>query len=201
MASIAAEHQFFWETLWNLPENAELKRTRNDPYVLLPGDRVFVPELRSKELPCATDKRHTFVRKGVWERLRIVFTDEDDRPVANQPYVLEIDRRWRFEGETDGGGAIEQPIPPNAWQGRLVVGTGEDQREYFVNLGRVDPSEEISGAQARLLNLGYYDGPVDGCLNAQTTSALLLFQDKYQLTPSGENDGPTQAKLKELFGC
>lgn len=201
MASIAVECRFFWETLWNLPENAELKRIRKDPYVLLPGDRVFIPDLRIQELPCSTDERHTFRKKGVPERLRIVLTDEDDRPIPNKPYVLEVDGQLRLEGVTNGSGAIEAAIPPNAWKGRLVVGKGKKQREYFINLGRIDPVEKISGAQGRLLNLGYYDGVVDGELNAQTRTALLLFQNKYQLLPSGENDSATQAKMKEVFGC
>ena len=72
MASIAVEHNFLWETLWNLPENAALKDSRQDPYVLLPGDQVFIPELRPKEVPRATDN---FTRKGVRECLRIVITD------------------------------------------------------------------------------------------------------------------------------
>ena len=201
MASIAVEHNFLWETLWNLAENAALKESRQDPYVLLPGDQVFIPDLRLKEVPRATDAKHTFTKRGVRERLRIVITDEHDQPIAGQRYVLEVDRHLRFEGETKGDGSIEQPIPPNAWKGRLSVGEGDEQREYFVSLGRIDPVEEVSGAQGRLLNLGYYDGPVDGRSNAQLTSALLFFQDKYRLAPSGENDDATQAKLKELFGC
>jgi N-acetylmuramoyl-L-alanine amidase len=201
MASIAVEHRFFWETLWNLPENAELQRCRQDPYVLLPGDEVSIPELRLKDVACATDQKHVFKRKGLRERLRIVITDEHDEPVAAQPYVLEVDQHLRFEGKTRGDGSIEHAIPPNAWKGRLSVGEGEDRREYFVSLGRIDPVNETSGAQGRLLNLGYYDGPVDGRSNAQLTTALLFFQDKYQLPPSGENDDATQAKLKELFGC
>lgn len=42
------------------------------------------------------------------------------------------------------------------------MGEGDEQRKYFVSLGRIDPVEEVSGAQGRLLNLGYYDGPVNG---------------------------------------
>jgi peptidoglycan hydrolase-like protein with peptidoglycan-binding domain len=47
--------------------------------------------------------------------------------------------------------------------------------------------------------LGYYEGVVDGKRGPLTTTALLLFQQKYNLPPTGRNDEATQAKLKELF--
>ena len=199
MASIAANHGFLLDTLWNLPENADLKKNRNDPYVLYPGDKVFIPDLRIKQQDCATEQRHEFVKKGVQEQVRIVLKDEDDAPLANQPYVLEIDK-LTFKGQTDGSGAVQQPIPPNAQTGHLVVGEGDDQREFYISLGNIDPVDKISGVQGRLLNLGYYDGQVNGQLDGQTRTALLLFQEKYDLSPTGENDTDTQNKLKELFG-
>lgn len=65
VASIAFEHGFFWETVWNDPGNAELRRCRRTPFVLLPGDRVAIPQLRLKYESRPTDQRHQFVRKGV----------------------------------------------------------------------------------------------------------------------------------------
>jgi hypothetical protein len=199
MASIAAKHRFEWETLWNLPENADLKNARNDPYVLYPGDKVFIPDIRVKEIPCQTDQRRYFVKRNTGEQLRIVLTDEDDKPIAGESYVLEIDGETRLEGETDSSGAIQEIIPPDAVKGRLLVGDGDAQREYFIGLGRIDPVEKLSGAQGRLLNLGYYEGVIDGIRGPLTTTALLRFQEKYNLPPTGKNDEDTQAKLKELF--
>jgi hypothetical protein len=199
MASIASKHRFEWETLWDLPENADLKNARKDPHVLHPGDEVFIPDLRVQEIPCQTDMRHHFVLKNNREQLRIVLTDEDDKPIAGESYVLEIDDETRLEGQTDSSGTIKETIPPDAVKGRLLVGDGDAQREYFIGLGHIDPVEKLSGAQGRLLNLGYYDGVVDGIPGPLTTTALLLFQEKYNLPPTGENDKATQAKLKELF--
>jgi hypothetical protein len=64
VASIAFEHGLLWETVWNDPGNAEVKRCRKTPFVLLPGDRLVVPELRLKQEARPTGRRHLFVRKG-----------------------------------------------------------------------------------------------------------------------------------------
>lgn len=206
MASIAKEQGFFWQDLWDLPENLELKVLRKDPYVLFPGDQVFIPELRAAEWPRVTDKMHKFVLKGTKERLRIVFTDDNDEPMVNLPYTLEVETvnggdKMKFKGKTNSAGAIEQPIPPNAWKGYAGVGEGENRREFWIGLGKIDPATEISGIQGRLMDLGFFTGPVDGELGPHTTTALLLFQEKYRLSPSGKNDDATQAQLEKLFGC
>jgi N-acetylmuramoyl-L-alanine amidase len=200
LASIAVEHGFLWETLWDLSENAALKRVRRDPYLLLPGDHIFIPEIRVKEEARVTEARYTFVAKGVPERLRIRLTDEDDRALPNRLYTLHVDART-FHGRTDMDGKLEHPIPPNAIRGHLTVEDGKERREYALSLGYVDPIDEVSGVQTRLLNLGFYDGDVDGELDAHTRTALLLFQDRYGLAPTGECDKETRDKIKELFGC
>ena len=54
--SIAEAAGLFWETLWNHPDNADLKRERGSPHLLRPGDRLTVPELTKKSESCATEE-------------------------------------------------------------------------------------------------------------------------------------------------
>jgi hypothetical protein len=63
--SIAYEHGFFWETLWNDAGNAELKQKRKSPNILVEGDVVHIPDLTPKEESGATEKRHQFKLKAV----------------------------------------------------------------------------------------------------------------------------------------
>jgi N-acetylmuramoyl-L-alanine amidase len=197
--SIAQEFGFFWQTLWNHGNNADLKRKRQDPNVLFEGDVVYVPDKTMKEESGATEQRHRFKRKGVPSEINIVLKDEKDRARANLPYTLDIDGQL-FSGQTDSHGRIHHPIPPNSKGGKLIVGTAENKEEYELQLGYVDPVSEISGIQARLNNLGFDCGVIDGKLGPQTKDAIRDFQANYKLTVTGEPDAATQQKLKEQHG-
>lgn len=76
IGSIAHEHGFFWETIWNDPKNAELRSKRKDPNILKEGDVVHIPDKTLKEHPGATEKRHTFVLKGAPAKLRFRIMEE-----------------------------------------------------------------------------------------------------------------------------
>lgn len=85
--SIAFENGFYWETLWNLPENAQLKNERKDPNILKVDDVVHIPDLRLKELSKPTDQVHKFKIKGLVKlRLRILEEPKPkDPPPATAP--------------------------------------------------------------------------------------------------------------------
>ncbi len=196
--SIAFEKGFFWETIWNLPENADLKRIRKNPNALLSGDKVFLPEKQEKEIPCATEKKHRFRQKGVPSMLNIILEDQKDQPLANISYVLEIDGQT-YTGHTDKEGRLRQTIPPNAQKGMLYIGENRE-RQYPLELGHIDPITEVSGIQGRLNNLGFECGPINGLLNDETRAAIRQFQLKYGLEESGEPDQNTRDKIKEVYG-
>lgn len=200
VASIAAKKGYEWERVWKDGGNAELRESRKDPFVLLPGDEVATPEPKEKSEECPTDRKHNFVLNTGPVRFRVVLIDGEDKPFSGQPYELKIDEVG-FKGKTDGSGGVEHEISPSAKEGHLVVGTGAKKREYYLQLGHLDPLDTVSGAQGRLFDLGYYDGAVNGKMDGHTRSALLAFQDKYKVPATGENDKATQDKLKERFGC
>jgi hypothetical protein len=197
LLSIAEEHGFFWETLWDHPKNAELKKKRKDPAILFPGDEVFVPDKRLKELNEPTNQVHKYRLKNVPAKFHVRLLDDDGKPRANLEYVLEIEGK-EFKGKTDSEGAIKISVPPGAKTGRLVL-VSEDE-EYELALGSLDPIEEITGVQARLRGLGYYDETVDGELTPETEEAVREFQEDYKLEITGKIDDSLRNKLKSVYG-
>lgn len=195
--SIAFSHGHFWQTIWNDIQNLQLRNARKNPNIMLPGDKVFVPEIQIKHESCVTGRRHKFVRRGVPSKLSILLKDEKGQPRADLEYVLVIDGMI-FNGRTDGTGRIQHPIPPNAQWGKLSIGT--EGEEYPLKLGYMDPISEISGVQARLSNLGYTCGQPSDKLNEETRQALRDFQDKHQLKQTGEPDQTTCDKLIQEHG-
>jgi hypothetical protein len=204
LASIADAHGFIWETLWELPENAELREARRDPYVLLPGDRVTIPPLRPTRHDCHTAARHTFRVRSRPEKLRVQLTAEGKGPRRDLPYTLEVAGRT-ITGVTDAQGRLEAWVPTGAREARLIIGDpalrerDPDNRwhnaeAYIVEIGELRPVDSFQGAADRLAALGFMDPGDD------LGATLVAFQTFHKLAPTGELDDNTQAKLFELYG-
>ncbi len=196
--SIAFEHGLFWKTVWDHPDNQELKEIRKDPNVLLPGDRVIVPPLRNKEEPSQTEQRHRFRLKGVPERLRVVFKIEN-KPRENECYRLIVDNGQVQEGTLDADGLLDVAIPPNAKKVHVIVGEGIQEREHIFKIGHVDPISELSGVQGRLGNLGY-PREWGTASDEEFRSTLLSFQQDHGLEATGELDDATRDALRQAHG-
>jgi Putative peptidoglycan binding domain len=198
ISSIAKDHGYFWETIWNDPANSELKETRVDPNVLLPGDRVTLPEKATKQDVGATEERHRFVRRGepAFMRVRIL---KGGQPRSNEPYTLEVGAT-QTSGVLDVEGTADIPIQGNASVGVLTVGEADDQTKHRFFLGEVNPITEVSGIQGRLANLSFDCGPIDGVLGPKTRSAIKAFQRLNKLKVNGQPDTETRNALEKQFG-
>ncbi|MBN1766859.1 MAG: LysM peptidoglycan-binding domain-containing protein [Sedimentisphaerales bacterium] len=192
ITSIADKYGLFWETVWNHAENAELKQQRQDPNILQPGDVIHIPDKEVKEEDCATEQKHRFRKKGIPAKLKVRIM-ADNEPLPDKPYSLYIDDRLVCEGTTDGDGFIEASIPPNAREGEIRVGEGDNRLIFPVSLGTVNPIDTDEGVAGRLHDLGY---PADEDIQA----AIQGFQQDNDLEPTGEMNDETRDKLREVFG-
>lgn len=195
--SIAAERDVPWESIWNHPENGELKQKRKLPNVLFPGDILFVPDLQTKQEGGDSEQKHTFRKKHPKTvlRLRLIY---DGEPLKDTKYRLVIDGRL-FRGKTDTEGKLEKVINATAKKGTLTVQGNSSKHKLL--FGFLDPVETTSGLQARLNNLGYHAGKVDGDWGGQTRAGMHAFQSqKDELAKSSKPNDQTRNLLTKEHG-
>lgn len=197
MASIAVESGHFWEKLWNLAENKELKDIRKDANALLPDDLVEVPEIEPGEDTRSTEKRHRFRRKGVPSLIKLQVLKLGE-PVADKPFKLDVDGHL-IQGDTDSEGRIEEVIPPDAKHAKLVIDSDGEDICYDLELGGMDPIDTTTGVKARLKNLGFDPGRIDMEDRPEYRAALSAFQERFELEKTVEPDQATRDKLSELM--
>lgn len=194
--SIAFKNGFFPETLWHLPENADLAAARKDRNVLLPGDLVYVPKPRLATYAGSTDHRYRFRRKGVPAKFRLQVLD-DAIPLAGASYVFTY-KGFRKDGTLDGSGHFEEFIPPDLAEASLLVKSETNTLRYRLRFGFLYPIESMIGVKQRLANLGYYRDRIDGEPALGLAAAIADFQRDYQMTETGELSPDTVAKLLEV---
>lgn len=193
LSSIALEHGIYdWKRLYDAPENKDLRRRRPNPNVLYPGDKVSIPDLPQRKETCATGSSHRFVARRAKHVLRMVVTDHRGAPAKNEPFKVHIESPpISKSGVTTDEGLIEVAVPPSVRKALVeILGTVLE-----IQPGMLDPVSHVRGIQARLNNLGFDAGNVDGVIGRKTRRAIHRFQLAHGLQPSGEIDDKTRREL------
>lgn len=205
LISIAHAHGFVsWQKIWDHPDNADLRASRSDPMVLNPGDQVVIPEREPKFVDCQTAATYTFQIRKLTSAFTARLVDECDEPYAGCEYELKVGDKT-FSGTVPWDGVVSHEVLPTDQAGVLKLWPNKDDPNdvlsWEVEIGHLDPVDTISGLQARLNNLGYKAGPVDGQLNDRTKAALRDFQIRIGYdNPTGEPDDRTREALVEAQG-
>lgn len=199
--------------IYDHPKNADFKKRRPDPDILHPGDRIFIPPLTDREETRSSDALHRFVKKTPTKTLRIRVQDADGTALEGVDYTLILEAtgngpnvkgsdRLSLKGQTKDGGLIEREVPVNISKGTLQVG----EVTWNLAIGDLNPHQKTpdlgtSGIQARLRNLGFDPGLIDGKMGPHTEAAILAFQRKHPpLTADGICGPKTTARLVEEHG-
>jgi N-acetylmuramoyl-L-alanine amidase len=204
LAKIAAEHGVRdWSAIWLHPENKELRDRRQNPHVLYPGDRLYVPVHERRTEDAATEQRHRFKVQGKPLKLRLKLKDLSFAPMQDTECALFIDGE-KHDLVSDGSGFVELTIPATTSTAKLVVPGAERTIEVPLLVGNLDPVDTVSGQKARLNNLGYFAGTMADDDEPLFKSAVEEFQLE-QMGGGAAVDGKcgpkTQAKLKQVHGC
>jgi len=221
LSEIARKHGFARaEDLYQHADNKPLRDKNKDPNVLCPGDKVVIPDKKSRQENVETDQKHRFGVKNTTKVLKLKLHDHrSDTRFADRSYTLTVHHAGGscdYQGTLDGEGVLEQEIHLAAREGLLKIQLNEDggaaseqhpdqtpnprELELKLMIDHLDPAEEVSGQQARLVNLGFDCGPIDGVMGPRTGSALSAFQYRHGLTVSGSADANTCDALRKYHG-
>jgi hypothetical protein len=203
MARIAHRYGFrSISPIWEHPANSALRKLRPNPFVLVQGDSIFIPEKEMAEFTCHTNQRHVFRVPELTQILEQVILDENNQPVADRPYQLVVSGRT-IQGRTEADGSLRCDIPLEAKTAQLKVwfveGNDQSCQLWELQLGHLEPVETVYGWKSHLANLGYDCGPLDETRNEQTVKALRQFQADNHLAQTGEADSATLSQLRKLF--
>ncbi len=193
-----------WTSIWNDPANKSLKDRRSNPNVLHPGDVLIIPDKETKQLPGGTEQRHRFACRlpKLTEHLRVQIEDRDGKAMANKDYAITLDTGDELTGTTDGDGYLEEQMPIESSTAALTI----DGCEWQLDINELNPVDEetsdanISGAQARLSNLGY-PCPENGQLDDATQHAIKAYQADIGLSETGQLDEATRSSLRRNHGA
>jgi N-acetylmuramoyl-L-alanine amidase len=203
LSKIAARYGFRnFRTIYEHPANADLRSKRPNPNLLFPGDSIFIPDKTSKEEAVPDARLHRFQMTSSRRFLRLVIQGLDGKAMASTEYDLEIEGNLQHD-VTGPDGLIECWIPAEARNGSLTI------RGYSwpLSIGDLNPLDKtadqgVSGIQARLKNLGYDPGPIDGISGPLTEAAIREFQaDNPPLAVDGVCGPKTRAILVQVYGC
>ena len=180
LSSIARLNGFHsFHPIWDHPNNAALKRTR-DPHVLLPGDKLFIPDLIPKTERRPTGSRHIFAAKTTRIFLRLRVLDVNGKPLKSIPCDAFVSAGVQVSDSvpTDAKGILDDPKPldPTVRTGQVLAHVPpapplppkkgdpppppgrETLLKFDLRIGDLNPAFKLSGQQARLNNMGYFAG-------------------------------------------
>ena len=206
LASIAAQSGFRDPAkIFNDAGNEELRKQRPNWNVLDEGDTVFVPDPQPRVQQGATDASHRFELRKPKVKLVLKLLSDRDEVLAGAKCQLVIDGEAQSL-TSDGGGFIRVPIDPELMSAELYVWADDAGAEipsdaFLLELGGLPPTDSDSGVQARLVNLGFFCGEVDGEVGKRTQYAIKAFQLKKNLDITGDLDDQVRSQLEQAHGC
>jgi hypothetical protein len=195
-----------WHTIYDHPSNETFRRDRPNPETLLPGDKIYIPDRQIRHESGVTERRHRFEVRLPEAWIRLVLKDALGRALSNLSYTLRVGSKTQH-GTTDAEGALRGTVPIHIEHGTLTLDSL--QRTWRLKIGHLDPVQNktagdpiVSGIQARLNNLGYWCGKVDGLLGPKTRTALQRFQRAALRRPQadGSPDAQTCTTLEACHG-
>lgn len=194
------------ETIYNHADNAEFRKIRKDPNVIFPGDKINIPDKEDRTGSGSTNSTHIFrVKKPIIETFRVRIQNRSGKPWVGKRVSLVVGGE-SFDAPIGSDGVVSVDLPiGDETGGELKVfmdpASEEPTHIYEVQLGHLDPVQELSGVQARCNLLGFDCGVADGIMGSKTRAGVKEFQADNGLDVDGVPGPMTKGKLEAVYGC
>jgi len=142
------------------------------------------------------------IEMSAGELLVIQLVGRDGTPLTQARYEVDLD--GVLSGGTTEDGRVVAMLNRGTSTGILRVWSTPDAEapDFVTELSvGLRPANDVSGAQARLQNLGFGIDEVSGALDNETKAALAGFQTMHELPETSVLDASTVTKLVEIHGC
>jgi Putative peptidoglycan binding domain len=202
LSQIAAGYGFAdYTDVYNHPDNDDFRQLRPNPNLIQPGDQVQIPDLDKKSVDCPTGASYNFQVTRPKRKLKVQIQDTSGKPIASQPYTL-VGTGLSATGQSTSAGFIEADLPIDLNVATLTIGT----LVRTLHIGHLNPLRDVddggvSGVQARLANLGFNPGTVDGIYGPRTAAAITAYQKANGMDQTGQIDDALLSALDSDHGC
>lgn len=207
LARIAKQYKIAnWRDIYHSPDNAEFRKKRPNPNILMAGDVLTIPEQQQKTVYVRTGARHRFVvKQNEPQKLTIRLLDGAGKPLGKVPAVFNLGGKQQTLVSDRSGKLellIEQPeleeIPLDVFAN---PGSDEPSHRFTVMPGFLDPVDTVSGIQARLNSLGHDCGVADGIYGKKTKAGIESFEQENSLPVTGKLSETLSRAVERAYGC
>ncbi|TAK32201.1 MAG: LysM domain-containing protein [Myxococcaceae bacterium] len=198
LAKVAAQFGVSPDAIWEMPQNSELKGSR-DPNILAPGDVVRIPPRPESAVPYRANRDNHFRVEVATVPLSVTFSKLGE-PLRSEDYELHgMGRPLRGTTDGDGRAAIEVRADVDAVEVRFV----KRELSFTLQIGHLDPPETERGAMQRLAALRYLHLPPELAgpqRKRRLRRALREFQTMEGLPLTDSIDETTALRLRARHG-
>lgn len=132
-------------------------------------------------------------------RLKVQLTDQKGKPWSNAEVTITLKgSQTLLKADVDGYINLHVPADCDTSDMDIAVSPAIPNHVFNAKLNQLHPVETVAGLQARLNNLGFNAGPVDGIMGRKTKAATKKFQSFHQLMIDGVSGPQTQQKLTQI---
>lgn len=191
------------ESIWEHPDNAELREQRESMEALLPGDILHMPAAPATGAVVLPNQANRYRAHVPTVEIPLTLRDGRGEPLANASFRID----GAGTDQTDGDGRVTLRVGAHVRDVRLIFDApiaGLADPTMRLRVGHLDPIEAPTGIDGRLENLGYFvSRGIDGDEHERAfrrATALRDFQRAAGLEATGEIDDATRDALREAHG-